>query len=135
MTGTNAALWGLLGACVAEALALSASMRPVGASRRWRWPWDNRTDLWIVLIAVALRLFVGCGLAAPLGASGQLPTEFSAFLAGLSAPLVIARLFQFVPVAEAVPPDVSDAVPIGHEAPSLGQAPTTPEPRMSDAAG
>jgi len=48
---------------------------------------------------VGLRLFVGCGLAAPLAASDLLPTPFSAFLAGLAAPLMIARIFQQIPVA------------------------------------
>jgi hypothetical protein len=54
----------------------------------------------MVLVAISLRLFVGCGLASALGASGQLPTPFAAFLAGLASPLIIARLFQTISVAD-----------------------------------
>lgn len=100
MTGWQAALWGLLGGAVAEALNLAASMNPTRTRRRWRWPWSNPADRPIVLVAIALRLFVGCGLAAPLGASGQLPTPFAAFLAGLCAPLIVARIFQTIPVTQ-----------------------------------
>ncbi|MCG5217058.1 hypothetical protein [Streptosporangium sp. KLBMP 9127] len=109
MTGWEAALWGLLGGAVAEALNLSACMRPVAPRRRWRWPWSNQADLPMMLVAVALRLFVGCGLASALGASGQLPTPFSAFLAGVAAPLIVAKIFQTIPVtepADVLPPSV-----------------------------
>jgi hypothetical protein len=106
MTGWEAAAWGLLGGSVAEALNLAACMRPVSPHQRWRWPWRSAADRPMVLIAVALRLFAGGALAAPLGASGQLPTAFSAFLAGLCAPLLVARIFQTIPVSapEPTPP-------------------------------
>jgi hypothetical protein len=54
----------------------------------------------MVVVAILLRLFVGCGLASALGASGQLPTPFAAFLAGLASPLIIARLFQTISVVD-----------------------------------
>lgn len=119
VTGWDAALWGLLGGAVAEALNLSASMRPTGPGRRWRWPWRNSSEALMVLVAVALRLFVGCGLAAALGASSQLPTPFAAFLAGLAAPLVVTRLFQTIPVAAA-----EDSLSLAP--PSLEPAPVLP---------
>jgi hypothetical protein len=105
MAGLAACLWGLLGSAVAEALNLSASVRPTAERPWWRWPWTTTADRGIVMFAVGLRLFVGCGLAAALGASGQLPTPFTAFLAGLAAPLLIARIFASVPVGPAgIPP-------------------------------
>ncbi len=97
MTGPEAALWALLGGAVAEAVSLSAMMRPTSADQRWRWPW-KQGERPLVLFAIALRLFIGVGLAAPLGASGECPTAFSAFIAGLAAPLLIARIFQSIPV-------------------------------------
>lgn len=100
MTGWEAALWGLLGGAIAESLNLAATMRPQGLGRQWRWPWTCREDRPIVMVAITLRLLSGAGLAAPLGASGQLPTPFSGFLIGLSAPLIVARIFQMIPVAE-----------------------------------
>jgi hypothetical protein len=63
----------------------------------------------IVLTAVALRLFVGSGLAAALGASDQLPTPFAAFLAGLAAPLMVAKIFAAIPLK---PAEVHDASPV-----------------------
>jgi hypothetical protein len=102
MTGWEAALWGLLGGAVAEALNLSASMRPTGTQRRWRWPWNNQADRPMMLVAVTLRLFVGCGLAGAMGASEQIPTAFTAFLAGVAAPLIVAKVFQTIPVSEPV---------------------------------
>ncbi|MFC7262038.1 MULTISPECIES: hypothetical protein [Streptomyces] len=100
MTGLEAALWGLLGSGVAEALNLSASMRPTGPRRRWRWPWSSPADRPVVLVAIALRLFAGFGLTAALGTSDQLPNATAALAAGLAAPLIVARFFQSIPLAE-----------------------------------
>ncbi|MEI5526710.1 hypothetical protein WB401_37680 [Streptomyces brasiliscabiei] len=99
----EAALWGLLGSGVAEALNLSASMRPTGPRRRWRRPWPNKADRLVVLAAIALRLFSGFGLTAALGASHQLPNATAAFVAGLAAPFIVARFFQSIPVPEQGP--------------------------------
>lgn len=126
MTGWEAALWGLLGGAIAESLNLAAMMRPQGRGRQWRWPWFRREDRPIVMVAITLRLLSGAGLAAPLGASAHLPTPFSGFLVGLSAPLVVARLFQMIPLAE-----TGNAPPY-----SIAQDPVVPaEKEQSDAAG
>jgi hypothetical protein len=99
----EAALWGLLGSGSAEALNLSAAMRPVGPDHRWRRPWANRDDRAMVLIAIGLRLFAGFALTAAMAASEQLPKPLTAFVAGLAAPLLVARMFQAVPVHEPTP--------------------------------
>ncbi|MGW7548317.1 hypothetical protein ACWGKQ_45465 [Streptomyces sp. NPDC054770] len=109
VTDLQAALWGLLGSGVAEALNLSASMRPTGPRRRWRWPWRNRADRPMVLVAVALRLFAGFGLTAALGDSGQLSDATAAFTVGVTAPLIVAKLFQSIPVAEPGSPQDPEA--------------------------
>ena len=106
MTGLSAALWALLGGAVAESLNLSYAMRPLGPHDHWHWPWASAKDRPMVLVAIALRLFAGCGLAAPLGASSQLPTPFAAFIAGLATPLIVARIFGAIQVAQ---PDQSHA--------------------------
>ncbi|MGC9544237.1 hypothetical protein [Streptomyces sp. UG1] len=103
----HAALWGLLGSGVAEALTLSASMRPTGPRRRWRWPWSNRADRPVMLVAIILRLFAGAGLTAALGASGQLSNATMAFVTGLATPFIVARLFQSIPVGEPGQPQTS----------------------------
>ncbi|WP_330459923.1 hypothetical protein OIB37_25475 [Streptomyces sp. NBC_00820] len=99
MTDLYAALWGLLGSSVAEALNLSASMRPTGPRSRWRWPWRSRADRPVMLVAIALRLFAGFGLTAALGNSGQLPNATAAFAVGVTTPLVVAKFFQAIPVS------------------------------------
>ncbi|MFB7503832.1 hypothetical protein [Streptomyces broussonetiae] len=99
MNDLHAALWGLLGSSVAEALNLSALMRPSGPRSRWRWPWRNRADRPVMLAAISLRLFAGLGLTAALGNSGQLPNATAAFAVGVTTPLVVARFFQSIPVS------------------------------------
>lgn len=116
MTAWEALLWGLLGSGVAEALNLSAMMRPIGTSRRWRRPWSNRADRPWVAAAVGLRLFVGGALAAALGASDQLPTPLGAFLAGLAAPLIVAKLFAALPTTDAR----AESVPIQSMTTAMG---------------
>jgi hypothetical protein len=100
VTGLQAALWGLLGCGVAEAMNLSASMRPSGPRRRWRWPWHSKADRPVMLVAIGLRLFAGGALAAALGASGYLNSETAALWAGLTTPLIVAKLFQLLPLYE-----------------------------------
>jgi hypothetical protein len=99
MTGWQALLWALLGSAIAEALNVSASMRPTGPRGRWRWPWRSDSDRPMVVVAILLRLFVGSGVAAALGASGQLPTPFTALLAGVVAPLIVAKTFAAIPTS------------------------------------
>ncbi|MEH1015738.1 hypothetical protein V6U90_21820 [Micromonospora sp. CPCC 206060] len=90
-----AAIWGLVGSGVAEALNLYAMMRPSTESKgRWQWPWRDRRDRPIVLLAVSLRTFAGTGLAAAAGAGGVADDPFATFILGVTAPLVIAKMFD-----------------------------------------
>lgn len=96
-----AALWGLIGSGVAEALNLYGMMRPTTESKgRWQWPWQDRQDLPIVMFAVALRVFAGTGLAAAAGAGGLATTPFATFVFGVTAPLVIAKMFDQVRILD-----------------------------------
>jgi len=96
-----AALWGLLGSGVAEALNLYAMMRPTTESKgRWQWPWRDKRDRPIVVFAVALRAFAGTGLAAAAGAGGLATTPFATFVFGVTAPLVIAKMFDQIRILD-----------------------------------
>ncbi|MCL7460373.1 hypothetical protein ABT235_23905 [Micromonospora echinofusca] len=96
-----AAMWGLVGSAVAEALNLSGMMRPTSESGgRWQWPWRDRRDAPIVVFAVLLRTVAGTGLAAAAGAGGLATTAFASFTFGVAAPLVIAKMFDQVRVAD-----------------------------------
>ncbi|MFC8826809.1 WD40 repeat domain-containing protein [Streptomyces sp. NPDC057137] len=98
MTGLQAALWGLLGSGVVEALDLSAPMHPAGLHGRWRRPWHSKADRPAMLVAIGVRLLAGCGLAAALGTSGDLNSETAALAAGIVTPLIVAKLFQPIPL-------------------------------------
>jgi hypothetical protein len=96
-----AATWGLIGSCVAEALNLYGMMRPTTESKgRWQWPWRTKGDLPIVIFAVALRALAGTGLAAAAGAGGVATTAFATFIFGVTAPLVIAKMFDQIRVLD-----------------------------------
>jgi hypothetical protein len=96
-----AATWGLVGSGVAEALNLYAMMRPSTESKgRWQWPWQDRQDRSIVLFAVTLRVLAGTGLAAAASAGGVATTAFATFVFGVTAPLVIAKMFDQIRVLD-----------------------------------
>lgn len=96
-----AATWGLIGSAVAEALNLYGMMRPTTESKgRWQWPWRDRRDRSIMLFAVALRVGAGTGLAAAAADSDLATTTFATFTLGVTAPLVIAKMFDQVRVLE-----------------------------------
>ncbi|MFC7545273.1 hypothetical protein [Plantactinospora sp. GCM10030261] len=96
-----AAMWGLVGSAVAEALNLYGMMRPTTESKgRWQWPWRDRGDVPIMLLAMALRAGAGIGLAAAASAGDLAPNGFAAFTLGVTAPLVIAKMFDQVRVLE-----------------------------------
>ncbi|MFK3985140.1 hypothetical protein ACI2K4_32805 [Micromonospora sp. NPDC050397] len=96
-----AAIWGLVGSAVSEALNLYAMMRPTTESKgRWQWPWRDRRDRPIVMFAVLLRALAGTGLAAAAWAGGLATTAFATFTFGVAAPLVIAKIFDQIRVLD-----------------------------------
>lgn len=97
----TAAIWGLIGSAVAESLNLYGMMRPTTESKgRWQWPWRDRRDRPIVLFAVLLRVLAGTGLAAAAGAGGVATGAFASFVFGVTAPLVIAKMFDQIRVLD-----------------------------------
>lgn len=106
-----AALWGLLGSGVAEALNLYAMMRPTTESKgRWQWPWRDKRDRPVVIFAVVLRAFAGTGLAAAAGTSDLATTPFATFALGVTAPLVIAKMFDQIRILDPPADPPSQAV-------------------------
>jgi hypothetical protein len=105
-----AAVWGLVGSCVAESLNLYGMMRPTTESKgRWQWPWQDERDRPIVLFAVFLRAAAGTGLAGAASAGGVATTAFATFIFGLTAPLVVAKVFDQVRVVDPPPPNGGDS--------------------------
>lgn len=112
MTGWEAALWGVLGGGVAEAITLLALMRPTGRRRDWRLPWARPEQASILLLAVGLRLFASGVVAGALGVSGQLATAFTAFAMGAAAPLVVQRATQLASSTAEEVPAKTEAPPV-----------------------
>jgi hypothetical protein len=98
------ALWGLFGGFAVEGLELSATLRRTG---RWPWRRARRYGPAPYLVSVVIRLGVGAGLAAATSAAGTM-NALGALAVGASAPLIIEKLAQQVPVdpteAGTVPP-------------------------------
>jgi hypothetical protein len=95
MNPSTAALWGLIGGSCVEALWLSARIRK---DPRWSWRKPIPQGLTAYLISVVLRVGAGAGLAAAAAGSGQISGNFAAFILGVSAPLVIEKLAQVIPL-------------------------------------
>jgi len=87
----QAALWGVIGGGVVEALEHAAAIRRVGG---WPWTKPGEPGLWPSLCAVILRLAAGAGLAAASGATGQVAGALGAFSLGVTAPLVVEKMFK-----------------------------------------
>lgn len=94
MNSLYAALWGLGGSAVAEALQIYLSMRVPGDARSFRSPWSNRKQRKYFWGAVALRLFLGILPPAAITASSHVFSPMHAMVTGMTAPLLISRLAQ-----------------------------------------
>ncbi|GLW27757.1 hypothetical protein [Actinoplanes regularis] len=103
LSSVAAGCWGLLGGFIVEALELAAALRRAKAPP-WRRPGEPRLSAY--LTSVVLRLFAGAGLAALIGADGQIGGPFAAGALGITAPLVVEKLLRQVgtaPAESAVP--------------------------------
>ncbi|MFW6724182.1 hypothetical protein ACHZ98_29340 [Streptomyces sp. MAR4 CNY-716] len=138
------ALWGAFGGCAMEALDF------IVAVRRWRrWPWDmgsaslvaeqgqptpagalspGRTlpapGVGAYLVAGVLRVGLGAGIAAAVGASApDTGSPWLLLVVGAAAPLLLEKLTMLVPLLQAAP-----AVP-------AAAGPSLPAPQSSAAEG
>jgi hypothetical protein len=89
MTGWDFALWGLLGGFAVEALEFNRAIR---ASGGWPWRQKDEPEPLPMAMAVLARLAISAVVAAATGLSGQVTGQFGAFLAGVTAPLLIDEL-------------------------------------------
>lgn len=104
-------MWGLAGAFVVEGLELVAAIRRTGG---WPWRLHGEVGLGPYLVAVTLRLAVGGVLAAALGTNGQLSGPAGAAMIGITAPLLVEKMFRQVgtsgsTLSEPTPPESARA--------------------------
>jgi hypothetical protein len=72
------------------------------------------------LLAVAIRLGVGAGLAAAAGSSGQVAGAFGAVAVGVAAPLIVEKLYQQIPRVAVESDGAGSAIPSQAGVPAVG---------------
>ncbi|MFJ9846507.1 hypothetical protein ACIRYZ_39950 [Kitasatospora sp. NPDC101155] len=97
MSTWHAGLWGLLGSGLMEAWDLYAAIH---AARGFPWKRRGRLALAPYLVAVAIRLGVGGGLAAAYAAGGQIAGAIGAVTVGIAAPKILEQLARRTTVDE-----------------------------------
>lgn len=110
MDSVTAALWGLFGGFAIEGLDFYGSVRK---KRRlpWRTP-DTPDDVGpgAYVVATAIRLLIGAGLASASVATAQVSGAWGAVGIGAAAPAVLERLLKAVPLDEDPVPPARDAL-------------------------
>lgn len=101
----QACLWGGVGALLVEAADLAQVIQ-----HRNRLPWKVRggPPRGIYLLAAALRIGMGVGVASVLVAFGQVSGGFGAVIAGMAAPKIIEGLRRQSLPTESTPPKTPD---------------------------
>lgn len=84
-----ACVWGLLGASAIEAHQLHSA---IGRVKNLPWRVQGELPLKPYLVALALRLALGVGMAAAFGASGQAGGPVGVMAVGIAAPKVLEQL-------------------------------------------
>lgn len=95
----GAALWGLFGGFAVESLEFWKAVR-----RHQHWPWESPGDgpnlgPLAYVIATALRLGVGAGVAVAAHTSQQNSSAWVAMLVGAGAPLLLEKAAALIPLA------------------------------------
>jgi hypothetical protein len=98
MNWVGAALWGLFGGFAVEALEFWTAVR-----RHHRWPWENPGDgptlgPLAYILATALRLGVGAGVAVAARTSEQSATAWVAMTVGAGTPLLLEKATALIPL-------------------------------------
>ncbi|MFG2794033.1 hypothetical protein [Streptomyces sp. NPDC048419] len=84
-----ACVWGLMGASAIEAHQLHSA---IGRVKNLPWRVKGELPLKPYLVALALRLALGVGMAAAFGASGQAGGPVGVMAVGIAAPKVLEQL-------------------------------------------
>ena len=88
------AAWGAFGGLAIELVEFYGAIRRTGG-----WPWKQKGEVRPapLLASVAIRLFVGAGLAWALGVEQQVSGAVGALTAGVAAPLILEQLARQIP--------------------------------------
>jgi hypothetical protein len=91
MSIKEAVLWALLGGSVAEVALIFSTMRPSTGKSRWTWAW-SREQMPKFYVGMGCRFFLTGAAVAPLAATDRVPDALVAFLLGMGAPLLTAKM-------------------------------------------
>ncbi|GHH94881.1 hypothetical protein GCM10017779_53380 [Streptomyces capillispiralis] len=87
----EAVLWALLGGGAAEMTLFLGAVKPSSPKKQWVWPWTP-SEMRVYGVWMAVRVTVSGALAAPFAATGKVSDALTAFLVGVVAPLLMAKL-------------------------------------------
>ncbi|WP_437056882.1 hypothetical protein [Streptomyces sp. enrichment culture] len=87
----EAVLWALLGGGTAELTLIWGVMKPTAGRKIWSFPW-SKGEFPAYVVGLTIRLFITGAFAAPLAATGKMTDGMMAFVVGVAAPLLMARL-------------------------------------------
>ncbi|WP_433474192.1 hypothetical protein ACQPZP_36345 [Spirillospora sp. CA-142024] len=118
MVWWQAALWGIAGGFLVEALELYASIRR--STRRWTWRRPIPQGMAAFVVSVVIRMGAGGTVAAALAQDGQVAGALAALGLGVAAPLVIEKLARVVPLNVDVQATMEPAPPAPAPPPSSG---------------
>lgn len=127
-----ALLWGLAGAGFIEGLDLYSAIRRV---KGYPWTIKGEVPFGPYLLSVFIRLAVGAGLAAALGASQQVAGPVGAVAAGVAAPKILEQLARrglSHPAVEQLPAPTATPPP---PATDVNPAVSTSQPHSPDVTG
>ncbi|MER5468259.1 hypothetical protein ABZX90_17020 [Streptomyces sp. NPDC002935] len=87
----EAVLWALLGGGAAEMTLFLGAVRPQSGGKELAWPWKTPSEMRLYCVAIVVRLCVGGALAAPFADTQVISDASTAFLVGVTAPLMMAK--------------------------------------------
>lgn len=90
----EAGAWGIAGGLAAGLLTLMIAVTEAG----FRWPWDEREQLWGQMFVISGGMLLGALVAG--AAHGQMSGAWPAFIMGVGAPSIVRGLLSRIEVNE-----------------------------------
>src|SRR5262245_20259452 len=106
MNGATAGMWGLFGGFAIEGLEFYVSIRRLRCAP-WQAPAPDEVEgvpeagMWGYVVAEAVRLVIGAGLAWAAAATAQVSGPLGALGLGAAAPVVLEQIAKTVPLRAA----------------------------------
>lgn len=117
------ALWGMLGGVLIEGVEFRTQML---SDPNWSWRRPIPQGWAAYVVAIVIRVGIGAGLAAAAAAQGMVSGPYVAMALGVSAPLVVEKLFRAGVAQASALNEPKPAAPVAQTAPAIeGIEPST----------